>query len=145
MMPSTLAIYIRGERCGKLEEDRHGALSFTYDTDYRGIPLSLSMPVGLARYGDRVVRPYLMGLLPDDQATRAAIGRPFGVSGENPFRLLRIIGRDCPGAVQVFGGDEPSLAENAGHDLIELSEDEVAMRLAEVREDAAAAWSARRA
>ena len=141
MMPSTLAIYIRGERCGELEEDRHGALSFTYDAGYRGVPLSLSMPVGLARYGDRVVRPYLMGLLPDDQATRAAIGRPFDVSGENPFRLLRIIGRDCPGAVQVFGDDEPSLAENAGHDLIELSEDEVARRLAEVREDAAAAWA----
>lgn len=43
--PTELAVYISGTRCGLIREDRHGALSFEYDPEYRGIPLSLSMRV----------------------------------------------------------------------------------------------------
>lgn len=64
---NTLEVYISGAPCGVLSEDKHGAISFTYYRNYKGVPLSLSMPVGLAQYKDRVVRPFLMGLLPDDE------------------------------------------------------------------------------
>lgn len=102
MKASRLAVFIGGRRCGILAEDSHGSISFAYDRDYEGVPLSLSMPVGLARYGDYVVRPFLQGLLPDEASTRASIGARYGISGENPFRLLKIVGMECPGAVQVL-------------------------------------------
>lgn len=139
--PTELAVYISGTRCGLIREDRYGALSFEYDPEYRGIPLSLSMPVGLARYGDRTVRPYLMGLLPDDESTRAAIGASKGVSGNNPFRLLCLMGLDCPGAVQICPVDAPLATEKAEDNLVFLSDEEIGERLAAVRENAAAAWT----
>lgn len=135
-----LTVCICGKPCGRLEEDRHGALSFTYDANYEGVPLSLSMPVSLASYGNGIVRPYLMGLLPDDETTRAQIGASYGVSGDNPFRLLRIIGLDCPGAVQVCPHGTCPPLEDSERDLAELSESDIALHLADVRENAASAW-----
>lgn len=135
-----LDVYIAGAFCGQLSEDRYGRLSFEYDPTYRGVPLSLSMPVGLERYGDRIVRPYLMGLLPDELATRNAIGVQYGISPNNPFRLLGAIGLDCPGAVQVCAPDAVPLEENVARDLVEISDEGIAEKLAAVRENAAAAW-----
>lgn len=136
----TLDVYIAGTFCGKLTEDHHGEVSFAYDPEYSGTPLSLSMPVGLARYGNRVVRPYLMGLLPDESATRNAIGSMFGVSPNNPFRLLGAIGMDCPGAVQICPQGAVMPAEDMACDLVKLSDEDIEAKLAAVRENAAAAW-----
>lgn len=135
-----LDVYIAGTLCGHLSQNRHGALSFEYTPQYRGVPLSMSMPVGLERYDDRIVRPYLMGLLPDDAGTRALIGSRFDVSGNNPFKLLSHIGLDCPGAVQVspHGADLPS--EPRRSSLVELSEADIESKLAAVRSNAASAW-----
>ena len=136
----TLDVYIAGTLCGQLAEDRHGRISFEYDPNYCGVPLSLSMPIGLGRYDDRAVRPFLMGLLPDEASTRGAIGAKFGVSGNNPFRLLEIIGLDCPGAVQICPPNVGLPTGNSAHDLVELSENDIEEKLAAVRHNAAAAW-----
>ena len=135
-----LGVSISGTPCGLLHEDSHGALSFEYLPTYRGVPLSLSMPVGLAKYNDRVVRPYLMGLLPDSEATRASIAKTYGISGDNPFRLLGAIGLDCPGAVQIFdpNNTQPRFQND---ELIPVSDAEVAAKLSAIRQDAAAAWT----
>ena len=138
-----LSVYIAGVFAGLISEDKHGSISFAYDAAYRGVPLSMAMPVGLARYDDAVVRPYLMGLLPDDEAVRASIGVAYGVSGGNPFRLLRVIGLDCPGAVQVCNPKDVKLSENPAADLRQLSESEIAHKLRAVRSDAASAWVVR--
>ncbi|MGN0078420.1 MAG: HipA domain-containing protein [Coriobacteriales bacterium] len=136
---NTLDVYIAGRRCGALSEDKAGSISFAYDPGYEGVPLSLSMPVGLERFPDRVVRPFLMGLLPDEASTRSAIGARFGISGNNPFRLLGLLGLDCPGAVQVCAeGTAPP--EETPSDLIPLSSEQIEAKLAAMREDAAAAW-----
>ena len=135
-----LDVYIAGVHCGTLTEDKNGAISFTYRPDYDGIPLSLSMPVGLARYGDRIVRPYLMGLLPDNESVRASIGAQYGISGDNPFRILRIMGLDCPGAVQVHPTGKPLPAENSTQDLTPVSDTWIADKLRAVKDDAASAW-----
>ena len=136
-----MSVYICGSFCGQVEEDRHGALSFVYEPEYSGVPLSLSMPLSLARYEDRIIRPYLMGLLPDDESIRTRIGAPYGISGDNPFRLLRIIGLDCPGAVQLCPPGSCPPPENPECDLTELTESDIGSRLADIREDAAAAWT----
>lgn len=135
-----LAVYIGGVRCGTLSEDRHGAISFEYESSYRGIPLSLSMPVGLARYPDRVVRPYLQGLIPDDPETRNWIGAAYGISGDNPFRLLRIMGLDCPGAVQICSVD-CRLGQDEHGSLEPLADEDIEHRLAQARVRAASAWT----
>lgn len=137
---SELTVFIGRDRCGSLSQASTGALAFRYDSGYHGVPLSLSMPVSLAEYGDRVVRPYLMGLLPDEEATRAAIGAKYGVSGDNPFKLLAHIGGDCPGAVRVL----PLAGEGATDDrgiLSELSDYDVAQLLRDMQSSAAAAWT----
>ena len=138
---SQLAVFIGDARCGTLAEAVTGALSFRYEASYEGVPLSLSMPIGLAEYGDRVARPYFMGLLPDEEATRAAIGAKYGVSGDNPFRLLACIGGDCPGAVRVLADDAADGTRTSSAALVELSDEDVAALLAAVRENASAAWT----
>lgn len=135
-----LDVYIAGEFCGQLTEDRHGAVSFAYAPGYIGVPLSISMPISLERYADSVVRPYLMGLLPDEASTRSAISARYGISSNNPFRLLGAIGMDCPGAVQVCPRGTVLPAENAARDLVELTDEDIEAKLAAVRENAAAAW-----
>lgn len=137
----TLDIYIGEEQCGTLQEDRHGQLSFEYLHGYNGVSLSLSMPVSLERYGDRTVRPYLMGLLPDEATTRNAIGAQHGVSGNNPFRLLEIIGLDCPGAVQAYPHNVALPAKEGAGKLSKLKESDIEQILASLREDAASAWT----
>lgn len=135
-----LDIYIAGKLCGVLTQNRNGALSFEYVHHYEGVPLSVSMPVGLERYGDRTVRPYLMGLLPDNASTRSLIGSKFGVSGNNPFKLLSNIGLDCPGAVQVCPHETDFELRNAEKGLVALSSADIESKLAAVRDNAAAAW-----
>lgn len=137
----TLDVYIAGVPCGQLSEDRHGSVSFEYAPDYDGVPLSISMPVGLERYPDRIVRPYLMGLLPDEAATRSAIGSRYGISPNNPFRLLGAIGMDCPGAVQVCPHGTVLPTENAARDLVMLTDADIEAKLSAVRANAAAAWT----
>lgn len=105
-----LHVYLDGVFVGHVEQTSGGSLSFTYDYDYRDgedpTPLSLSMPLGTARHKNKKVRAYLEGLLPDSRGARARWGRQYGVSPNNPFSLLRHVGRDAAGAVQILGPDE---------------------------------------
>lgn len=136
---SELEVFIGSDRCGVLTQATTGALGFRYAPDYEGVPLSISMPVGLQEYGDRIIRPFLMGLLPDEEATRAAIGAKYGVPGENPFRLLSYIGGDCPGAVRVLPVDDANAEIGAGN-LLELSGADIARLLRNIKGDASFAW-----
>jgi serine/threonine-protein kinase HipA len=58
------------------------------------------MPLSTRIYHDKVVRPYLWGLLPEDPAVRRSVAARATISPNNPFALLGVIGLDCPGAVQ---------------------------------------------
>lgn len=138
-MTERLAVYIAGSRAGELLQGDSGELSFSYEGGYSGVPLSLSMPVSNRTFGDKVVRPYFMGLLPDDPVVRRDLGRRLGVSGENPFALLEHVGLDCPGAVQVCdeGLANPS---SRGDGLVEVSATEIAARLSEGRSGVGTSW-----
>ncbi len=100
MKARLLATIIAGKVAGHVQQHESGQLTFTYLPDYNGAPLSISMPIDNRTYGDKQVRPYLFGLLPDDDRVRRNTGLQFDVSGNNPFALLTHIGLDCPGAVQ---------------------------------------------
>lgn len=132
-----LSVFLDGVLAGRLEQTRGGALGFTYDTGYTSLrsptPLSLSMPLSGPRHGNRVVSAWLDGLLPDNAAVREEWGRRFQVSPRNPFALLRHVGRDAAGAVQVLpvDVDPPDAAQRTG-DIRRLSEDELGRMLREL-------------
>lgn len=137
---TTLHVLIAGRLAGKVAQGKGGSLSFSYDTDYAGPPLSISMPVANRTAGDKLVRPYLFGLLPDSLEVRCSVGRQWGVSGNNPLALLAHIGRDCPGAVQLCCEEdlETTLQEDGALDKI--TESQIAERLALGRQDREASW-----
>lgn len=123
-------VFLDGVKAGAVEQAQGGSLSFTYASSYlrlRGpTPLSLSMPLAARSHGNRVVTAWLEGLLPDNAAVREAWGRRFEVSARNPFALLRHVGRDAAGAVQVMPADvePPDAAQRVG-DVRRLSESEL--------------------
>jgi len=132
-----LNLFLDGVRAGTVEQATGGSLGFTYDVEYTSspspTPLSLSMPLSGQRHGNRVVAAWLEGLLPDNAAVREEWGRRFQVSARNPFALLRHVGRDAAGAVQMLpvDVDPPDAAQRTG-DVRRLSETEVRAMLREL-------------
>lgn len=127
MIPGSLEVLIAGKHAGVLSQGTTGSLSFCYDREYRGVPLSSAMPLSTRTYRDKVIGPYLWGLLPEDPAARAQVASKAGVSPNNAFALLAVIGLDCPGAVQFC----PSGLDAARDEvLVPLSEADIARRLA---------------
>ena len=126
MASRSLDVWIAGKHAGELSQDESGALSFAYLRDYRGAPLSSTMPLSTRTYRDKVLRPYLWGLLPEDQATREHVAAEAGISPSNPFALLGVIGLDCPGAVQFCAPDTRAYREER---LVPISDCEIAQRL----------------
>ncbi len=70
------------------------------------IPLSLSMPLSIAEHDDKAVRPFMWGLLPDNDDTLGSLARQYNVSPRNPFPLLAEIGEDLQGAIQMVPPDK---------------------------------------
>lgn len=128
--PPPLAVFLDGVRAGTVTQSRGGALTFIYDGGYRSTPgatpLSLSMPLTAAEHPNRRIGAFLWGLLPDSPGALARLGTEHGVSANNPFSLLRHVGRDAAGAVQLMpdGEDAPDAAVRRGH-VEWLSDDDV--------------------
>lgn len=135
-----LAVLIAGRRAGTIRQAYDGALSFSYEGGYDAVPLSLSMPIDGAAFGDKVVRPFLFGLLPDSYDVRRSLGHEYGVSPDNPFALLSHIGLDCPGAVQLCGEDSVDDLLERQEALAMMTDHEVALRLKQGRGNGAARW-----
>jgi serine/threonine-protein kinase HipA len=131
-----LHVYLDGLFCGSLLQSAVGALSFRYDEDYRAdaeaTPLSLSMPLSTQVHKQRVVLPWLQGLLPDSDEALSAMGRRWGVSPRNPFALLEHVGADAAGAVQIIAPDTLSTDARGRGDVRPVAEYEVAEMLANV-------------
>lgn len=119
-MTAYLDVFLDGVRAGRLTQAPGGAVTFSYDDQYtnrRGpTPLSLSMPLTKSRHTNRVVTAWLEGLLPDNPSVRQEWGRRFQVSARSAFSLLRHVGRDAAGAVQVLPpeDDPPDAALRTG-------------------------------
>lgn len=130
MMVNELEVMISGNKAGVLRQGTDGSLSFQYLRDYRGVPLSSAMPLSTQIYKDKIIRPYLWGLLPEDPNTRKYVAAEAEVSYNNPFALLSVIGLDCPGAVQFYVSDTQITHEER---LIPINEGDIASRLARSR------------
>ena len=103
-MSRVLDVYLRQDKAGLLEQDETGQLTFSYDAGYLSedkAAISVSMPLREEPYADATARPFFSGLLPDERARRR-LASALGVSPENPFGLLEIIGGECAGALSLL-------------------------------------------
>lgn len=129
---------LNGERVGVVRQHRGGNLTLTYDQTWRdrpdAYPLSLSMLLVRQDHPDAVVRPYLEGLLPDNTDVLDRWAREFQISPRNPFALLRYMGRDCAGAVQLIPPNELGSLVDEPSAIEWLTETEVAERLRDLVE-----------
>lgn len=107
-----LSVWANGERVATWRLPARGAPELEYDAAWiaspQARPLSLSLPLpldGAPLRGVEVVN-YFDNLLPDSDAIRRRIAQRFRTESVDAFDLLRAVGRDCVGAVQLLGEDE---------------------------------------
>lgn len=128
-----LLVLLNGVVSGRVAQDGRGRISFDYAGEWQqwdfAYPLSLSMPLVENSYGDDRIRPYLEGLLPDNESILREWGRRFGASAGNPFSLLSHVGEDVAGAVQLIRPERLDDAASSGGSVEWLTDDEVAERL----------------
>lgn len=146
-MSDTLIVLLGDAIAGTLTRLPGGRLRFDYDDEYRNrqrpTPLSVSMSPLVRSHPDGVITPWLWGLLPDNQAVLDRWAREFHVSAASPFSLLATpIGHDCPGAVRFATPDAIGDITDRSGQVTWLTEDEVAQRLRDLREDSTA-WLGR--
>lgn len=137
MADSVLAVLLGAQIAAELNRTSGGKLQLRYHDNYRAnpaaTPLSVSMPLSSADYGDGVVTPWLWGLLPDDREVLRRWGQEFSVSSASPFSLLGTpIGRDCPGAVQLCPPSEVGELLGRAAEAEPMSEADIATRLREL-------------
>jgi serine/threonine-protein kinase HipA len=112
MSDRMLHVFMDGTHIGMLHMTGAGALSFIYDDGYSSAdgatPLSLSMPLRQRTHGNRVVNPFLQGLLPDNVMALSSMANRYQVSANSPFALLEHVGHDVAGALQIIPPHEVS-------------------------------------
>ena len=145
-MTETLAVILDDAVAGAITRLDQGRLRFDYDDEYRqrpaATPLSVSMPPSIRTHPDSDISPWLWGLLPDNDRVLARWARDFQVPAK-PFSLLSTpIGHDCAGAVRFAPLDEALQVLAKPGKVTWLTEEEVAQRLRELRQDTTA-WLGR--
>jgi len=132
----SLSIWTNGVRVGRWTIPARGEMELHYDPAWVGAdvgrPLSLSLPFNLQNVplkGEKVAH-YFDNLLPDSDAIRRRVAERFRTGSMEPFDLLKAIGRDCVGAVQILDDDEAP----EGYDRIEgvpLTEEDIERHMIE--------------
>ncbi len=145
-MTETLAVLLDDAVAGAITRLDQGRLRFDYDDEYRqrpaATPLSVSMPPSIRTHPDSDISPWLWGLLPDNDRVLARWARGFQVPAK-PFSLLSTpIGHDCAGAVRFAPLDKALQVLAKPGTVTWLTEEEVAQRLRELRQDTTA-WLGR--
>lgn len=111
MTQLTLDVRLDGfsEPVGSLSRNENDGLSFQYRSDYLGIPLSLSMPIGEEPFDDVISRAFFDNLLQERNEPLAAVMTREGIARDDIAGLLLHLGKDCAGAVSVLPKGAPPL------------------------------------
>ena len=128
-----LDVYLCDRAVGTLMRSNDGSLSFTYLPEYlegNAIPLSSTLPLDAASYGERDIAAFFSNLLPDE-SVRQRIADILRLTPEDTFGLLRMIGADCAGAIAFHEpGKFPSASTQPTYR--ELTESEAASLLSDL-------------
>lgn len=138
--PDTLVVLMGDEVAGELVRLPGGNVGFEYAPDYvrdaAATPLSVGMPLAVTRHPDHVVKPWLWGLLPDNDRVLDEWAKRYRVSASSPFALLSTpVGEDCAGAVRFVAPDRFAAAVDRPGTVRWLTDHEMTARLAELRRD----------
>ncbi|MBR3502082.1 MAG: type II toxin-antitoxin system HipA family toxin, partial [Alphaproteobacteria bacterium] len=118
---SALDVYFYGKKIGTLTE-KNSRLSFKYNED-ADTPLSVNLPLQKEAFNDKLTRSFFNNLLPEE-GIREAVARYKQVSSNNPFALLKEIGGECAGAVELHPQGAKREDEPSG--LTPISEEKIA-------------------
>jgi len=125
-MATSINVFLHDALVGELRADQEGALSFKYADRYvreSGDPISLSMPLRLEFSYKNEAAAFFGGLLPEG-TQKLAMALELKISPSDDLSMLRVLGKDCQGAITV-ANELPSsrfqfkqLTENAMDALI---------------------------
>ncbi|MDF7824902.1 type II toxin-antitoxin system HipA family toxin [Pontiellaceae bacterium B12227] len=115
----TLTLYFHGEQAGSLTQDAQGQYAFQYAQDWlsssRAHPISQSLPLREAQFEERECVGFFGGLLPEDY-NRELIARNIGVTAQNDYAMLKVIGGECAGAITLLDPEvDPVVQQHAYH------------------------------
>lgn len=97
----TIRVYNFGELAGRLFEVEKGKkYSFTYDEQYNGSPISLTMPIHQKEYSFTEFPPFFDGLLPEGNQLES-LSSLTKTDRNDHFSHLGIVGSDLVGSVTV--------------------------------------------
>lgn len=108
---SALSVWMNGKKVGVWSFPTRRSQEFIYDSawleDPAGRPISLSLPLRppTEPYRGTLVESFFDNLLPDNRRIRERLQRRFRTATADAFDLLREIGRDCVGALQLLPAD----------------------------------------
>lgn len=120
-----LGVFLNADRVGEIERRGPARYRFTYSSDLLlqrrpgALVLSASLPLQQEVFPPNASAPFFEGLLPEG-GIRAAIARSFHLSEEDGFGLMKALGADCAGAVEVLAPDRQP-ADFGGGKLLPLS------------------------
>ena len=133
----TLVLWANGQCVGRWTTPTRGDMELQYERAWQesalGRPLSLSLPFNL--HGEPIkgdsVANYFDNLLPNSTDIRRRVALRFKTGSLEPFDLLRAIGRDCVGAIQLLAeGEDPVGPDRI--DGVEVSEEDIERHLLNV-------------
>jgi serine/threonine-protein kinase HipA len=136
-MGDRLAVWLYEIHVATIEEI-NGRLRLWYTTDALdhfppGTPLlSLSLPLVSQPFTHGVVRPFIDGLLPEDEARRV-IAEGLDLRAGDTYWLIRALGRDCAGAIVIQPEADPPPSTVDTTIAEPLSEEELAESIARLR------------
>lgn len=133
----SLHVVMNGRVVGDIQRTGKKQIRLLYadPTSNLSTPLSLSMPLTTLRHREKVLAPWLEGLLPDRPETLRQWRRQFGVKDDEPFSLLSHVGEDLAGAAQFVRSDRlSSVLANEGGARV-LSESDVAEMMRRAKAD----------
>jgi serine/threonine-protein kinase HipA len=133
----TLHLWANGDYVGRWTVNVNGDAELQYDIAWRssprGRPISLSMPFNIRNepLKGASVSHYFEGLLPDSDIIRKRVAARFKTGSIEAFDLLKALGRDCVGALQLLpeGVEPEGLAQVQG---IPVDEEAIERHLLEV-------------
>ncbi len=95
-------VQVNGVEAGILEELENQKYKFTYNSDYHGAPVSLTMPLTNKIYEFDRFPPFFEGLLPEGTLLEALL-RKYKLDRNDYFGQLMKVGQDVVGAVTIEG------------------------------------------
>jgi serine/threonine-protein kinase HipA len=93
-------VLVNGIVAGILEQLKEGKYQFTYQTEYQGAPVSLTMPLTNTMYQFEKFPPFFEGLLPEGILLEALL-RKYKIDRNDLFGQLIKVGQDVVGAVTI--------------------------------------------